>query len=131
MIADSSWEFASTRVIADITMNGDATSDAVMYSEETECRFCHRELPDWRAAYNLPTATPVMTVCHNNVQHLLHVKPGDAGKTAFEDSIRRIFGLGPQDIIQLEFGCKAPGTGVQSHGSLYLSKFALHLGFSR
>ncbi|KAL3138968.1 hypothetical protein ABBQ32_005777 [Trebouxia sp. C0010 RCD-2024] len=79
-------------------------------SEETECRFCHRELPDWRAAYNLPTATPVMTVCHNNVQHLLHVKPGDAGKTAFEDSIRRIFGLGPQDIIQLEFGCKAPGT---------------------
>ncbi|KAL0041747.1 hypothetical protein WJX79_003202 [Trebouxia sp. C0005] len=34
-------------------------------SEETACRFCYEELPDWRTAYNLPTATPVMTVTRN------------------------------------------------------------------
>ena len=80
-------------------------------SEETACRFCYGELPDWRAAYNLPTATPVMTVSHNSVQHLLEVKPGEAGKVEFQQNIRRIFGLAPEDLIELTFGCKAPGTG--------------------
>jgi hypothetical protein len=80
-------------------------------SEETACRFCYGELPDWRTAYNLPTATPVMTVSHNSVQHLLEVKPGEAGKVEFQQNIRRIFGLGPEDVIDLTFGCKAPGTG--------------------
>ena len=83
-----------------------------VYSEETECRFCHGELPDWRAAYNLPTADPVMTVSHNNVQHLLEVKPGEAGKLEFQANIRNIFGLGLHDVIELDFGCKAPGTGA-------------------
>jgi len=80
-------------------------------SEETACRFCYGELPDWRTAYNLPTATPVMTVSHNSVQHLLEVKPGEAGKVEFQQNIRRIFGLSPEDVIDLTFGCKAPGTG--------------------
>ena len=83
-----------------------------VYSEETECRFCHGELPDWRAAYNLPTADPVMTVSHNNRQHLLEVKPGEAGKLEFQANIRKIFGLGLHDVIELDFGCKAPGTGA-------------------
>ena len=80
-------------------------------SEETECRFCYAKLPDWRAAYDLPLAAPVMTVTHNNVQYLLEVNPGESGRLEFQDNIRRIFGLGLQDVISLSFGCKAPGTG--------------------
>ena len=53
-----------------------------------------------------------MTVNHNNVQHLLEVKRGEAGKLEFQQNIRKIFGLGLQDVISLTFGCKAPGTGV-------------------
>ena len=83
----------------------------VSCSEETACRFCYGELPDWRTACNLPTASPVMTVSHNSVQHLLEVKPGEAGKAEFQQNIRRIFGLSPEDVIELTFGCKAPGTG--------------------
>lgn len=52
-----------------------------------------------------------MTVTHNNVQHLLEVNPGEAGRLEFQANIRRIFGLGVQDVISLSFGCKAPGTG--------------------
>lgn len=52
-----------------------------------------------------------MTVSHNNVQHVLQVKPGEAGKVEFQQNIRKIFGLGSEDIIDLTFGCKAPGTG--------------------
>ena len=53
-----------------------------------------------------------MTVSHNNIQHLLEVKPGESGKLKFQQDIRRIFSLGPEDIIELTFGCKAPGTGT-------------------
>ncbi len=52
-----------------------------------------------------------MTVSHNSVQHLLEVKPGEAGKVEFQQNIRRIFGLSAEDVIELTFGCKAPGTG--------------------
>ncbi len=96
-------------------------------SEETACRFCYGDLPDWRTAFNLPTATPVMTVSHNSVQHLLEVKPGEAGKVEFQQNIRRIFGLSPEDVIELTFGCKAPGTGkllpqLSGHLSLLSSR---------
>lgn len=53
-----------------------------------------------------------MTVSHNNVQHVIEVKPGEAGRLEFQDSIRKIFGLGLLDVIELDFGCKAPGTGT-------------------
>ena len=52
-----------------------------------------------------------MTVSHNSVQYLLEVKPGEAGKVEFQQTIRNVFGLGPEDVIELTFGCKAPGTG--------------------
>lgn len=88
-----------------------------MCSEETECRFCQATLPDWRAAYDLPMADPVMTVSHNNVQHVIEVKPGEAGRLEFQDNIRKIFGLGLRDVIELDFGCKAPGTGAKNYES--------------
>ncbi|KAL0037501.1 hypothetical protein WJX77_000365 [Trebouxia sp. C0004] len=90
-------------------------------SEETACRFCYGELPDWRTAYNLPTATPVMTVSHHSVQHLLEVKSGEAGKVEFQQNIRRIFGLRPEDVIELTFGCKAPGTGGTDRAAIIQS----------
>ena len=80
-------------------------------SEEAACRFCFAELPDWRSAYNLPTATPVMSVWHNDVHHLLEVKAGVLGQAEFQQNIRDIFALGPHDIIELTFGCKEPGSG--------------------
>lgn len=53
-----------------------------------------------------------MTVSHNNLQHVIEVKPGEAGRLEFQDNIRKIFGLGLHDVIELDFGCKAPGTGT-------------------
>lgn len=66
-----------------------------------------------------------MTISHKNVQHLLEVKPGEAGKVEFQENIRRIFGLGSEDVIELTFGCKAPGTGKLGFLCSYLLCCAL------
>ena len=59
-----------------------------------------------------------MTVTHGNAQYMLEVKPGLQGMLEFQQNIRAIFGLDPSHIIDLTFGCKAPGTGLLLHPSL-------------
>lgn len=73
-----------------------------------------------------------MTVSHNNVQHVIEVKPGEAGRLEFQDNIRKIFGLGLRDVIELDFGCKAPGTGAVKYESpkANLSSASLHPALS-
>lgn len=58
-----------------------------------------------------------MTVTHGNAQYMLEVKPGLQGMLEFQQNIRAIFGLDPSHIIDLTFGCKAPGTGLLLHPS--------------
>lgn len=65
-----------------------------------------------------------MIVSHNGVQHTLFVKPGAQGKLEFQQRVRDIFGLNANDIIDLTFGCKAPGTGLSWHW-LSISSFML------
>ena len=64
-------------------------------AEERECRFCERELPDWRqASAALPIATPTMVVHHEGRSFSLCVAPGAAGRAEFERQIREVRGWG-------------------------------------
>ncbi|KAL4451673.1 hypothetical protein ABPG75_007335 [Micractinium tetrahymenae] len=77
--------------------------------EEQYCRFCAAQLPSWQEAYDsLPKAIPTFTVVHNGQTYSMPIQPGEAGRRAFEESIRQIFGLGEEEIV-LTFGCRLPG----------------------
>ena len=102
--------------------------------EETACRFCKTRLPDWKHSFDGATAAPVgidltdvrahvltlslalraslvyqvMSVIYQGKTHQIAVREGPEGRELFENDIRKIFGLGTNDELQLSFGVKVP-----------------------
>lgn len=66
---------------------------------------------------HMPKATPVMTVVHGGETYQVSVEPGPEGQAEFMRQIRSIFGLAPEDSVQLTFGCKVPGSSEWPAGS--------------
>lgn len=92
-------------------------SDTASRREETHCRFCNHELPNWRAALT-PQAKPaksplVVTVCSNGQEHDICVDNSEGdGLNNFQDHIRDLFGI--QNNVQLKFTfyCTEPTSGT-------------------
>jgi len=84
--------------------------------EETHCRFCNHELPNWRAALTpqvKASKSPlVVTVCSNGQEHDICVdNQNESGVDNFSTHIRDLFGI--QNNVQLKFTfyCTEPTTG--------------------
>lgn len=90
--------------------------------EERRCRFCSKQLPDWKASMtpkdSEPSVTPRVTVKHNGKKYKIHVQPGEAGAKAFEADVRRLLQLPEDQSLDFNFEIKAPITGdsVQLRG---------------
>jgi hypothetical protein len=84
--------------------------------EECQCRFCGKELPDWKQKMTpsnvTPCSTAVMAVVLNGQEHRITVAPGRAGRKQFEKEIRRLFSLSQEDELEFTFDCQAPGEGM-------------------
>ncbi|CAK0785414.1 hypothetical protein CVIRNUC_008623 [Coccomyxa viridis] len=79
--------------------------------EERSCRFCDLQLPEWTSAYaSLPRGEPLMTISHNGRVFLLSAKPGLKGRDEFIANARAIFDLQDDELLELNFGCKVPGS---------------------
>lgn len=86
--------------------------------EETNCRFCHSNLADWKASLTpenlkpeVQRVQPIMVVYFEGEIHRIPVKQGSDGLKEFTNRIRELFRL-PEDVdISLTFGCKEPMSG--------------------
>ncbi|PNH05678.1 hypothetical protein TSOC_008028 [Tetrabaena socialis] len=86
--------------------------------EETNCRFCHCDLADWKVSLtpdnlkpDVQRVQPIMVVYFEGQIHRIPVKQGPDGLTEFTLRIRELFRL-PEDVdISLTFGCKEPLSG--------------------
>lgn len=67
-----------------------------------------------------------MTIMYDGVAHKVAVEPGQRGKERFENEIRSIFGLGPNDSIQLSFGVKIPLPGGDASQETNLEGWAAY-----
>ncbi|GIL71414.1 hypothetical protein Vretimale_2719 [Volvox reticuliferus] len=84
-------------------------------SEEKFCRFCKERLPDWQANLALPgmgAVEPVMSVHFNGQTHMVKVKPGEEGRVAFIQDVRRLLRLRENQEFSITFECKVPGHGM-------------------
>ncbi|KAK9831492.1 hypothetical protein WJX81_002044 [Elliptochloris bilobata] len=84
--------------------------------EETRCRFCDGELPDWKpvltpSGEEVAIASPTMSVTFNGNVHHVTVRGGPGGYEAFIGDIRRIFGITAEHDMQLAFDCADPVSG--------------------
>lgn len=82
-------------------------------SEETSCRFCGSTLADWRPHMTggARVATPYMRVSFNGRTHKVPVRPGEDGAREFENTIRSLLQLPPDQEFDVIFHCRAPNTG--------------------
>ncbi|KAK9815830.1 hypothetical protein WJX72_010393 [[Myrmecia] bisecta] len=85
--------------------------------EETHCRFCDAQLPDWRKVLS-PSCMlagtrclPTMSVTFNGQLHHIAVRSGPGGYQAFVNDIRNIFGITDECEMNLTFDCADPATG--------------------
>lgn len=87
-------------------------------AEELMCRFCKRQLPDWRQHMTpqsvKPAANAVMAVVLNGCEHRITVSRGKSGRKEFERQIRRLFNVDDSDSIDFTFDCSIPDPG--EHG---------------
>ncbi|GIL46371.1 hypothetical protein Vafri_3361 [Volvox africanus] len=84
-------------------------------SEEKFCRFCKELLPEWQANLALPgmgAVEPVMSVHFNGQTHMVKVKPGEEGRVAFIQDVRRLLRLRENQEFSITFECKVPGHGM-------------------
>ncbi|PNW83548.1 hypothetical protein CHLRE_05g234660v5 [Chlamydomonas reinhardtii] len=84
-------------------------------SEEKFCRFCKDRLPDWQENLALPgmaAVEPVMSVHFNGQTHMVKVKPGEEGRVAFIQDVRRLLRLRDNQEFSITFECKVPGHGM-------------------
>ena len=85
--------------------------------EESTCRFCSAELPDWKASFppsrvHRRPVQPLMAVALNGVIHQIPVKSGPGAMEEFTAKIRELFNIGPEAEIDVSFVCKVPcGSG--------------------
>ena len=84
-------------------------------AEETRCRFCGHNLPDWRpaltvdaAAERVPCERVCMAVTLNGNEHRIEVAPGERGRARFERDIRELFELHGEDDLEFTFDCQDP-----------------------
>ncbi|PSC69552.1 Nitric oxide synthase-interacting [Micractinium conductrix] len=98
--------------------------------EQSHCRFCQQQLPDWREAHqHLEKAPPRLTVQCGGQTHYIEAREGTEGREAFMQQIRSIFGLAPDVEPHLTFACAVPGqpgNTIQLEGAACWSA-ALHL----
>ncbi|BDA48669.1 hypothetical protein COCOBI_12-3510 [Coccomyxa sp. Obi] len=85
-------------------------------SEETTCRFCNAQLPDWKpiltpSAEEVAKASPTMSVTFNGQVHHVTVKGGPNGYSDFIRDIQSIFGITTEHDMQLAFDCADPISG--------------------
>ena len=52
-----------------------------------------------------------MTIVHSGQTHMVTVAQGKQGRENFQKAVRKIFNLSDNEVIQLTFGCKVPGSG--------------------
>jgi hypothetical protein len=80
------------------------------------CRFCHKELHDWKPvitqAAGAKVVTPYMRVSFNGKTYKVQVQPGPEGAAAFERQIRSLLALPEGLEFDVIFHCRAPGTGA-------------------
>ncbi|GLC44228.1 hypothetical protein PLESTB_000754900 [Pleodorina starrii] len=84
-------------------------------SEEKFCRFCRERLPDWQSNLALPgmgAVEPVMSVHFNGQTHMVKVRPGEEGRVAFIQDVRRLLRLRDSQEFSITFECKVPGHGM-------------------
>ena len=84
--------------------------------EETHCRFCNHELPNWRGALTpqaKATKSPlVVTVCSNGQEHDICVDNSEGdGLNNFQDHIRDLFGIQQNVQLKFTFYCTEPTSG--------------------
>jgi len=87
--------------------------------EETHCRFCNHELPNWRAALTpvsqaKATKSPlVVTVCSNGQEHDICVDNSEGdGLDNFQEHIRDLFGIQTNVQLKFTFYCTEPTSGT-------------------
>lgn len=84
--------------------------------EETHCRFCNHELPNWRAALTPQVKSSksplVVTVCSNGQEHDICVdNQNENGVDNFSEHIRNLFGIQTNVQLKFTFYCTEPTTG--------------------
>lgn len=82
--------------------------------EEKCCRFCSKQLPDWKPTMtpkDSKPVTPYMRVSFGGKTYKVQVQPGEEGAKVFEREIRRLLGLDEAQEFDVIFHCRAPATG--------------------
>jgi len=83
-------------------------------TEEHSCRFCSKQLPDWREEITTvvaPDCAPVMTVSAGGKPITLRPSGGPGGLARFQAELLAALGLQQGTEIQLVFECIEPFTG--------------------
>lgn len=83
--------------------------------EERSCRFCsHAYTPLVDAFPHLERAqAPVMTLNVHGSKHAIPVVGGEWGRMLFEADVRRLYGLGDEEEVDISFSCVVPGTDMK------------------
>lgn len=108
--------------------------------EETHCRFCNHPYDlNWRNSLTTDTnsstngpatsanssqqqgqpaarpPTPIMAIFFEGQVHRIKVYPGPEGKALFQRQIRELVQLSDDEEFEVEFECKAPGSGESNN----------------
>jgi hypothetical protein len=80
--------------------------------EETVCRFCNQDLPDWKPILAPPslikTHHPVFTVTIGGVSKRVSVPLGANAQPLFVQQLRTAFGIDPMKELDISFDCTLP-----------------------
>lgn len=83
-------------------------------SEEKNCRFCSRELPDWRENIQQPKnfkdVVPKMGIEYQGRYYFVDVEPGDTGREKFIAKVKELFKLSPKQPFDVKFECMMPSS---------------------
>jgi hypothetical protein len=86
---------------------------SLYFREEKSCRFCHKELPDWKSHLDTDgDEQPVMCVSHQAKSHYIFPQPGEAGLQQFRERVASILGLDSPAMVCLIFDCIDPFSGA-------------------
>lgn len=82
--------------------------------EETHCRFCHAQLPNWKPILAPPdaiqTQNPIFTISANGMTKRISIPLGDQALAHFKRSLLEQFDLPEDQHIDISFHCLLPGT---------------------